>query len=85
MESPVQVMLAGAGIATGITAGLAVWFWSRLRRLEHSIATLVTPVRAIPLGFEKPSRDLEAQLEMVAHVPRTLKEDDMISPYFVRS
>jgi hypothetical protein len=79
----VQVMLAGAGIATGITAALAVWFWARLRRVEHSVATLVTPVRAIPLGFEKPSRDLEAQLEMVAHVPS--KDDDIISPYFVRN
>ena len=78
-------MLAGAGIATGITAALSVWFWSRLRRVEHSVATLVTPVRAIPLNFEKPSRDLEAQLEMVTHVPRTVKEDDIISPYFVRN
>jgi hypothetical protein len=78
-------MLAGAGIATGITAALAVWFWSRLRRVEHSVATLVTPVRAIPLGFEKPSRDLEAQLEMVTHTPSMRQEDDVISPYFVRS
>jgi hypothetical protein len=84
MESPVQVMLAGAGIATGITAGLAVWFWSRLRRIEHSVATLVTPVKGFgsaPITFEKPSRDLESQLEMVAS---SRSEDDVISPYFVR-
>ncbi len=70
MESPTQVMLAGAGIATGITAALAVWFWARLRRIEHSVATLLTPVRAIPLSFAEPSRDLEAQLEMIPSQPR---------------
>ncbi len=85
MESPVQVMLAGAGIATGITSMLAVWFWSRLRRIERGLDALVTPVRAVPLGFEKPSRDLEAQLEMVTHTPSMRQEDDVISPYFVRS
>lgn len=79
MESPVQVMLAGAGIATGITAGLAVWFWSRLRRVEHSVATLLTPVHALPLSFEKPSRDLEAQLEIM---PTPARDKDT---YFVRN
>ncbi len=78
-------MLAGAGIATGITSMLAVWFWIRLRRIEHTVATVLTPVRALPLGFEKPSRDLEAQLEMVVHTPSIRNEDDVISPYFVRS
>jgi hypothetical protein len=79
-------MLAGAGIATGITAALAVWFWSRLRRVELSVATLVTPIHAlgpaagapIELTFTRPSRDLEAQ--MVAP-----SQEDMISPHFVRS
>jgi hypothetical protein len=83
MESPVQIMLAGAGIATGITAALAAWFWTRLRRLEHSINTLLTPVRAMPIDFERPSPDLEVQLEGVV-VPHRAEEAEEL-PYSVRS
>ncbi len=77
-------MLAGAGIATGITTALSLWFWIRLRRLEHSINTLLTPVRAMPIDFERPSPDLEVQLEGVVVPPRAEEDDDRL-PYFVRN
>jgi hypothetical protein len=83
METPAQIMLAGAGIATGITAALAAWFWTRLRRVENSINTLLTPVRAMPIDFERPSPDLEMQLETVVSPPRAEETDEL--PYSVRS
>ncbi len=78
-------MLAGAGIATGITTALSLWFWTRLRRLEHSVNTLLTPVRAMPIDFERPSSELEGELEGVVVPPSVEEEEDDRLPYSVRS